>query len=73
MLIGTFINICKDFTMSLLSVVSTFINTLFAMPVFWDGTTYVISVGHIVVALISFSVIFGFIYGVISEKIGGMH
>lgn len=73
MLIGTFIDICKDFTMLLLSVVSTFINTLFAMPVFWNGTTYVISVGHIVFALIAFSVIFGFIYGVIAEKIGGIH
>lgn len=71
MLINTFVNMLKDYVMLLLSVVSTLINTLFAMPVFWDGTTYVISVGHILFALIAFIVIFGFIFGVISSKFGG--
>ena len=71
MLISTFVNMLKDFVMLFLSVISTFINTLFAMPVFWDGSTYIISVGHIVFALIAFIIIFGFIYSSISEKLGG--
>lgn len=71
MLISTFVNMLKDIVMLILSVLSTMINTLFAMPVFFDGSTYVISVGHIVFALIAFMIIFGFIYSSISEKIGG--
>lgn len=71
MLISTFVSMLKDYVMLLLSVVSSLINTLFNMPIFWDGTSYVISVGHIVFAFISFSVLFGFIFGVISSKFGG--
>ena len=71
MLISTFVNMLKDYVMLILSVISSLINTLFTMPVFWDGTTYIITVGHIVFALIAFTVIFGFIYSVIASKIGG--
>ena len=71
MLISTFVNMLKDYVMILLSVISTMINTLFTMPVFFDGSTYIISVGHIVFACISFSLIFGFIFSVIGSKFGG--
>lgn len=71
MLIETFVNMLKDYVMIILSVISTMINTLFNMPIFWDGTTYIISVGHILFACITFSIIFGFIFSTIGSKFGG--
>ncbi len=71
MLISTFIGICKDFFMLILSVISVSINSLFQMNLFWDGSTYIISVGHICLALIIFSIIFGFILNAIKQHFGG--
>ena len=71
MLISTFIGICKDFFMLILSCISMAINSLFQMNLFWDGSTYIISVGHILLAVIVFSIIFGFILSAIKSHFGG--
>ena len=47
------------------------INSLFSMPLFFDGSNYVISVGQVLLALIVFNIIFGFIFVVIKNFIGG--
>jgi len=72
MLISTFISICKDFFMLILSCISMAIGSLFSMPLFFDGSSYVISVGQILLALLLFNVIFGFIFSsLISHFKGG--
>ena len=71
MVISTFIGICKDFFMLLLYTISMSINSLFQMNLFWDGSTYIITVGHICLALIVFSIIFGFILNAIKQHLGG--
>lgn len=60
-----FVNMCKDFFMLFISAMSTGIGSLFSMPLF--GT---ISVGHILLGFLAFGIIFGFIFGVITNKFG---
>lgn len=71
MIISTFINFCKDFFMLMFFSLSSAINSLFQMNVFWDGNTYIITVGHIFFAIIVFSIVFGFILGAIKQHLGG--
>lgn len=71
MLISTFIGICKDFFMLILHCISISINSLFQMNIFFDGSSYIISVGHIAFAFIIFSIVFGFIIGAIKSHFGG--
>ena len=71
MLLSTFINFCKDMFLLILSCISMAINSLFSMPLFWDGSTYVISVGQILLAIIIFNIIFMFIFSVIKGHFGG--
>lgn len=63
-LIG-FVNMCKDFFMLILSAISVGIGSLFSMPLFGA-----ISVGQILLAFICFSIIFGFILGIIKDRFG---
>lgn len=64
--IGDFVNMCKDFLMLILGACSMAVQSLFSMPLFGS-----ISVGQILLALISFSLIFGFILNIIKTKFGG--
>ena len=63
-LIG-FVNMCKDFFMLILSAVSVGVGSLFSMPLFGA-----ISVGQVLLAFICFSIVFGFVLGIISDKFG---
>lgn len=71
MLLSTFVNFCKDIFLLILSCISVAINSLFSMPLFWDGSSYIISVGQLLLALIVFNIIFGFIFSVIKGHFGG--
>ena len=71
MVLSTFVDMCKDFFMLIMSCISMAINSLFSMPLFFDGSNYVISVGQVLLALIVFNIIFGFIFVVIKNFIGG--
>lgn len=64
--IGDFVNMCKDFLMLILGACSVAVQSLFSMPLFGS-----ISVGQILLAFISFSLIFGFILNIIKAKFGG--
>lgn len=65
MAISEFINMCKDFLMLILSAISMAINSLFSMPLFLG-----ISLGQILLGFLAFSIIFGFIFGIIANKFG---
>ena len=71
MLISTFIDICKDMFFMILNVFNNILNALFSMNVFWDGSTYIISVGEILFALVFFSIIFGFLISSIIDHLRG--
>jgi hypothetical protein len=71
MLITTFINICKDAFFMLLFTLNSIFNAFFSMNIFWDGSSYIISVGEILFAFISFSIIFGFILSAIVDHLRG--
>lgn len=60
-----FVNMCKDFFMLILSAISGSIGSFFSMPLFGA-----ISVGQILLAFICFTIIFGFIFGIITSKFG---
>lgn len=71
MLINTFVNICKDWFFLILHTLNMAINSLFSMVIFWDGSSYQISIGQIGLALIAFNIIFGFIFSAIKSHLGG--
>ena len=69
--LGFFISFLKDILILILYPISLVIGSLFSMPLFFDGTSYVITMGHLLVFIIAFTTIFGFIYSVLISKIGG--
>ncbi len=71
MLINTFVNICKDWFFLILHALNMAINSLFSMVIFWDGSSYQISIGQIGLALIAFNIVFGFIFASIKSHLGG--
>lgn len=65
MLLSDFVNMCKDFLVLILYSVNSIISTFFSMPLFLG-----ISVGHILLAFIVFSLLFGFVLNLIRDKFG---
>lgn len=63
MAISDFVLMCKDFLMLILMACSVIINSLFSMPLF-----YSITVGHCLLGIISFSLIFGFLLTLLKSK-----
>lgn len=66
MAISEFVLMCKDFLMLILSACNTAVSSLFSMPLFLG-----ISLGQVLLGLICFGIIFGFVFRIIASKFGG--